>query len=228
MSIYALVPAAGLGSRMGAAESKVFLQLGEGINVLQLNLRNLVAARVLKGIALMVKPGEEAFAEAMLADEAEGLDCLVGLGGVTRQESVYNGLRLLDGKAEFVLVHDGARPFCSPDDIAQVASVAKKDGAAILATPAKQSIKEVEEGKVLRSLSRNRIWEAQTPQVFRYRDLYKAHEAAKAEGFLATDDSELVERIGLNVSIVQGEDTNIKLTTPRDLAFARFIQTKSF
>jgi 2-C-methyl-D-erythritol 4-phosphate cytidylyltransferase len=183
-----------------------------------------VASNALKGIAVLVKSGEEQEAKELLMKEAPKLEHFVGLGGETRQESVYAGLKLLQGKADFVLVHDGARPFCSPAAIAKVAQAAQSSGAAILATPVKQSIKEInDENLIVRSFERAKIWEAQTPQAFRYSVLRDAHESARKDGVEATDDSQLVERLGEAVQVVPGEDKNIKITTPVDLALARML-----
>lgn len=237
--MYAVVPAAGLGSRMNTPEgvprnipqrSKVFLSLDRDLSVLELALRNIVAAQVVRGIVVLVKPGEEEFAKSALAKEANGLERFVALGGATRQQSVYSGLCVLSGKAQYVLVHDGARPLCSPSLIAHVATTAVRLGAAILATPAKQSLKEVSDGESIHaSLPRARIWEAQTPQVFRYSEIREAHELAKELGYEATDDSELVERLGKKVVVVRGDDRNIKITTPTDLELAQFfLQGNSF
>jgi 2-C-methyl-D-erythritol 4-phosphate cytidylyltransferase len=131
---------------------------------------------------------------------------------------------------EIVAVHDAVRPFVTPERISAVIARARETGAAILALPATDTIKEVENGFVLRTIDRGRIWRAQTPQAFRYDLLLRANEEARAVSLpsaTATDDSFLVERFGSPVAIVDGLPNNIKITTPEDLVLAERLLEQS-
>jgi 2-C-methyl-D-erythritol 4-phosphate cytidylyltransferase len=138
-------------------------------------------------------------------------------GGATRQVSVARGLAALTRDLPFVAVHDVARVLVSPALIERVLRAARASGAAIPACPLRDSVKEVEEGRVVRSVDRTRLQGAQTPQIFSRDILARAHAAAIEEGVDATDDAMLVERIGCAVSVVPGEPANLKLTEPGDV-----------
>lgn len=143
-------------------------------------------------------------------------------GGKTRQESVRLGLREL--QTEWVLVHDGARPFVSEDVVRALLDRVTKHGAAILGVPVKETVKKVNpDGVVEETPDRQSMWVVQTPQAFRLSDLRKGHEAALHDAFEATDDAMLMERIGVDVHIVHGDYRNIKITTPEDMWFAEAI-----
>lgn len=223
--IFAVIPAAGSGSRMGQlseSASKVLLSLGES-TILRLALRSIVASGVVDGGVVLCREADMTAVKAAVAEESRGLELRVALGGKTRQESVHRGLELLDGRAEYVLVHDAARPFCSPEAIREVSKVGVDTGAAILALPVKPTLKLVESDLVSRTIPREGVWEAQTPQVFSHRLLYQASLRALSDGFHATDDASLVERLGEKVSVVRGEERNIKITTRADLDLAAFL-----
>jgi 2-C-methyl-D-erythritol 4-phosphate cytidylyltransferase len=125
-------------------------------------------------------------------------------------------------------VHDAARPFVTPEEIRSVIERAANTGAALMAIPATDTIKQVKSGRVKRTLDRKRIYQAQTPQAFKYSIIREAYERAYADGFTATDDSQLVERIGHRVSIVEGSSINVKITRPFDLKLAEVIQAEFF
>jgi 2-C-methyl-D-erythritol 4-phosphate cytidylyltransferase len=223
--MYAVIPAAGDGSRMGlaaAAASKVLLPLGSAGSVLNLTLQALVEAEVFKGIAIAVREDEQSCVAELLDAVAPKLEHFVVRGGATRQASVYAAIEALQGRAEFVLVHDAARPLCPVSCIRESAKYVRECGATILAVPAVASLKLSKTGEeVSQTVPRRTIWEAQTPQAFRLELLLKAHRQAEQEGYTGTDDSELVERLGVPVRIVEGSRRNIKITTPEDLAVAR-------
>jgi 2-C-methyl-D-erythritol 4-phosphate cytidylyltransferase len=139
------------------------------------------------------------------------------VGGEHRQDSVRAGLRSMRA-SEWVVVHDGARPFVTPDLISQGIGAAQETGAATCGMPAADSLKQVgSDGTVLWTIPRDQVWTVQTPQVFRYDLLYRAHEE---EGLPATDDAELVERLGERVAVYPGSRWNIKITTAEDLIIA--------
>ncbi|MCL4135564.1 UNVERIFIED_CONTAM: hypothetical protein GTU68_051360, partial [Idotea baltica] len=144
-------------------------------------------------------------------------------GGATRQESVAAALAQLPIDVEFVAVHDAARAFCSPELIKEVINQAQHSGAAILATPAKSTLKLVNNNSIIETIDRSQIWEAQTPQVFKKNILLEAHQRAAQDQVVGTDECQLVERTGLEVRIVKGEDSNFKITTPEDLLYARWL-----
>jgi 2-C-methyl-D-erythritol 4-phosphate cytidylyltransferase len=146
-------------------------------------------------------------------------------GGARRQDSVFAALRSIRAPIGMVVVHDGARPFVSPQLLHDVIDRARQFGAAIAAVPVKDTIKQVAEtGIVLKTIPRDRVWAAQTPQAFNFDLLFEAHRDAEEAGFLATDDAELVERLGsTTVAVVEGSYDNIKITTPEDIAAAERI-----
>lgn len=146
-----------------------------------------------------------------------GARVTIAPGGSTRQDSVRRGLAALERSLEFVAVHDVARVLVTPALIERVLGAARRTGAAIPACPVKDSIKEVREGRVVRSLERERLQAAQTPQIFSRDILARAHAAAVLERLEATDDAMLAERIGCEIAVVPGEPWNLKLTEPGDL-----------
>lgn len=230
--MYAIIAAAGSGSRMrGAAQhnSKILFALHQEQSALSLSIANFAATTCCKGIVVAAREEDAEQIEQLLKENSPALDCLVVEGGADRQASIYQALKALESRAEelraeFVAVHDAARPFCSPAKIEEVFQAAKIHSAAILATPAVSTLKLLSDESVIsKTLDRSQVWEAQTPQVFRYELLREAHEKGIEDGVRGTDDSELVERIGREVRVVLGERENIKLTTPSDLRYARFL-----
>ena len=134
---------------------------------------------------------------------------------------MYRGLRELRGKADWVLIHDGVRPFVPPGLIRQALCEALTWKAVVAALPASETIKEVTEGnEVVRTVDRRRLWTIQTPQCFEFSLILRAHEEARKAGFRGTDDASLVERLGVPVRVVPGSRFNIKITTPEDLVMA--------
>lgn len=146
-------------------------------------------------------------------------------GGARRQDSVHAALRIVKPETDFVLVHDGARPFVTQPMIRAVIEAARVSGAAVVAVPVKDTIKQAGEGgTVTRTIPREQLWAAQTPQAFAFEVLYAAYAQAEAEGFVGTDDAMLVERAGsAQVRIVEGSHENVKITTPEDLFIAERI-----
>jgi 2-C-methyl-D-erythritol 4-phosphate cytidylyltransferase len=150
------------------------------------------------------------------------------VGGEVRQTSVYKGLEALPTDTNWVVVHDGVRPFVSPEQIRACIEGARDTGACILGIPLTETLKTVTAGgEIEKTLEREILWRAQTPQVFAYNMLCQAHRMAAAEGFVGTDDAVLVERLGHRVTIIPGSRFNIKITTPEDLALSEFILQRS-
>lgn len=150
-------------------------------------------------------------------------------GGTHRQESVYNGIMAIDDDAcknGIIVIHDGVRPFIKAVDIAECIRGAEMDGACIFAIPATDTLKSVGPGgRVTKTLSRNCIWMAQTPQAFQYDLIMTAHEDARQKGFTGTDDAQLVEFMGQAVKVIRGSGNNIKITTRQDLVLAHALHS---
>jgi 2-C-methyl-D-erythritol 4-phosphate cytidylyltransferase len=148
-------------------------------------------------------------------------------GGAERRDSVYNGLKALPVECDWVVIHDAVRPFATSRLIEAAWESARTTGACIAAIPATDTVKRVFDGSVRETLPRDEIWMVQTPQVFQREIVVDAYERAITAGWTGTDDASFVERMGVPVSIVRGERTNIKVTTPEDLEWAQwFISRK--
>lgn len=226
INVAAVVPAAGSARRMGAAGDKLYLDLG-GRPVLAHTLRALQAAGDLgiQRIIVAVAPGttdrfEERIRPHLLPEPPE---VAVVEGGSSRQESVRRGLDAAGG-ASWVLVHDGARPLVSRAVLARCIQSARAGRCAVAGLALKDTVKEVDEqGRIVATPARNRLWAVQTPQVFPRDTLVQAHRQAARDGFDGTDDAVLVERLGMDVHVVMGDETNLKITTPHDLRVAAFL-----
>ncbi len=232
--VVALVPAAGLGVRMaggrsaqGATPPKQLLEL-EGVPILVWTLRRLAACDRLEEIIVAVRPSDRAAIEARLAGEPYTARVRLVDGGESRQDSVANALQHVPLGAALVLVHDAVRPFAEPALIERVLDAGAETGAAILGLPATDTVKQVEpaggghHSRVTATFPREMVVLAQTPQVFRLDWLRQAVESAAADGFRASDEALLVERLGHTVTVVMGSPRNLKITTPADLELARF------
>lgn len=143
-------------------------------------------------------------------------------GGAERQDSVRNGLQACQANDEdIVLIHDGARPLLSPDLIEPVIAATERFGAAIVGVPVKDTIKQVTNGLIDTTPDRSRLWQAQTPQSFRFGLIRDAHIKALQQNYYGTDDASLIEWLGAPVAMIEGSYRNIKITTPEDLVLAR-------
>ncbi len=224
MEFQVIIPAAGQGKRMKAGKNKQFIELHE-IPIIIHTLRVFEKHSNCTGIILVINEAEQVdFLNLIEKYQISKLKQFV-LGGQERQHSVYNGLKAIkDG--ELVLVHDGARPFITHESINNLVLKAMETGASTLAVPVKDTIKKVEGGIVTETVERSTLWSIQTPQAFQLSLIMNAHNRAMKEGYLGTDDASLLERVGQPVSIVVGDYTNIKITTPEDLFIAEAILTK--
>ncbi|HVI92666.1 MAG TPA: 2-C-methyl-D-erythritol 2,4-cyclodiphosphate synthase [Anaeromyxobacter sp.] len=211
----AIVAAGGSGLRAGVA--KQWLILG-GETVLRRAARLVARCEAVDELVAVVPPGEEARGAA----EVDGLGkpARAVVGGAARADSVRNGLAAVSGCA-VVLVHDAARPFASAALAARVAEAAARDGAALAAVPVTDTVKRAAGDRVAETLDRRVLWLAQTPQAFRRDVLLGAYAAAGDDASVATDECALVERTGVDVTIVPGEPGNFKITGPEDVARAR-------
>ena len=222
MKITAIVPAAGEGLRFKSTIAKPLVNLDRRpilIHTLAVLSRHHLIKEIIvvfnkKDIGLLTKKIEQCKLRKIKK---------VVLGGVTRRQSVENGLREIDQGCDFVLIHDGVRPFIDKKIISSVIDAARKTGAALSAVPVKPTIKEVNplNLKVKITLDRSLLWEIQTPQVFRKDIILKAYSRFKDKN--ALDDASLVEKLGVDVKVVEGSYKNIKITTPEDLVFAEAI-----
>ncbi len=223
--VAAVIPAAGAGVRMGADRPKQFLQL-DGRPILEVTLEAFERCPVI-GQVLVVVPGEAVAAcEARILGRSDFTKVRrILAGGPRRQDSVRMGVEACPAGCRLVVVHDGVRPLVRPELIERTVVEAGRCGAAVAALPATETVKEVLEGnRVYRTLDRGSLWMVQTPQTFCLKDLLEAHRRAEAEGWdEAPDDASLLERLGRPVRVVLGEEDNIKVTTPHDLAVAGFL-----
>jgi 2-C-methyl-D-erythritol 4-phosphate cytidylyltransferase len=221
LRVAALIPAAGRGKRMGAEEPKAFLPLGDR-PIWVHTVQKFEDCPQVDEVLALLPPGEE-MARAGETVRRFGLTKVIHIlpGGEERQDSVYRGLQALRGKADWVIIHDGVRPFVPRELIQQVLSETRRWKAVVVALPANETVKEIStENEVVRTVDRRRLWMIQTPQSFEYPLILRAHEEARREGFLGTDDASLVERLGIPVKILHGSRFNFKITTPEDLALA--------
>ena len=219
----AIIAAAGQGMRLKSGRAKQFLEL-DGVPVIIHTLRRFEQCAAIDEI-IVVLPAADVAGFLELAGRYGLLKLArVVAGGSTRAESVWRGLKAVRATTAGILaVHDGVRPFVTPEEISRTVAAAEKSGAAILAAPAIDTIKEVQDGQVRRTLARDDLRRALTPQCFRYALLREAYERAEDLGADVTDDSFLVERLGISVTIVEGSARNIKITRPEDLAFAEVL-----
>jgi 2-C-methyl-D-erythritol 4-phosphate cytidylyltransferase len=206
---------------MGAAGGKGFLAVG-GQPMAIYSIRTLVRLHDLLSIVLVVSSDQQERAASMVTDYGPWpVPVYLTRGGAERQDSVAAGLALVDPAADLVMVHDAARPFVPLRCFQACIETAARSGAAIVAVPAHDTIKVVDAGmEIAKTLDRRTIWLAQTPQVFRADLLRRAYAQARADGYTATDDAMLVERLGVAVHVVPGEPMNRKITTPDDLDWA--------
>ncbi|TVY06649.1 2-C-methyl-D-erythritol 4-phosphate cytidylyltransferase [Paenibacillus cremeus] len=218
-----VIVAAGKGSRMKTQESKQYLMIDEK-PILVHTLALFDRMEVVDTIVLVTGSADVDRCQQYV--EQYGLRKVqhVVTGGSERQDSVYQGLATLQGKVDWVMVHDGVRPFAAEAHILACLDKAKETDAAVLAVPVKDTIKVVDsDGLIQATPDRRSLWAIQTPQAFRLSMLLQAYESARQDGFLGTDDAMLVERLGIKVAVVEADYYNIKITTPEDLPWAEWI-----
>jgi 2-C-methyl-D-erythritol 4-phosphate cytidylyltransferase len=221
--MYLLIPAAGMGKRMGSDRNKLLLTV-LGQPIIAWTLLSAEAAELITWIGIVSQPTDWDDFKAILKDLNLSKPVLFIQGGDTRQESVYKGLQSLPRKAKQVLIHDGARCLATPDLLNRCAEAIVNFQGLIAAVPVKDTIKVVgEDGIVQSTPNRNNLWAAQTPQGFDVKLLKECHDKGVRFGWEVTDDAALFEKCDYPVNIVLGEETNLKVTTPQDLAMAEFI-----
>jgi 2-C-methyl-D-erythritol 4-phosphate cytidylyltransferase len=226
--ITAILPAAGLGTRMGAETPKQFLEL-DGVPIAILSLRRIASCPLVTQIIVATRPDVVEKLESRIRQENFNQPVRVIKGADSRQGSVAEALKLVPNDVELVLVHDAVRPFVSPEHVTRVIEEARRCKAAIVGIPAMDTVKEVKRASlpedvalITNTVPRERIVLAQTPQVFDTRLLKEAFARAEADGVNASDEAGLVERLGHDVHVVHGSERNIKITKPADMELARF------
>jgi 2-C-methyl-D-erythritol 4-phosphate cytidylyltransferase len=226
--VTAILPAAGLGTRMGAETPKQFLSL-DGVPVLLFTLRRLAACPAIWDFIIATRAEEVDSLTATVAKENLTRPVRVVRGGDSRQDSVANALTYVDPETELILVHDAVRPLVTVSQIERVIAEASACGAAILGIPAMDTVKEVKRASlpndvalITATIPRERVVLAQTPQVFRSSLLMQAFAQARQDGVTASDEAGLVERTGHDVHVVVGSERNLKITRPGDMELAEF------
>jgi 2-C-methyl-D-erythritol 4-phosphate cytidylyltransferase len=231
MKVAVILPAAGLGTRMGKGSAektgtsrKQFMLL-EGSPILIHTVRRFAASERVAEIVVAVRAEDLEWVGGMLAREFPGRRVRAVEGGNSRQQSVENALATLGPETDLVAVHDAVRPFIDPETIRKVFDEAAETGAAIVGVPVVDTVKQVSRAtgrvRIRATLPREKLVMAQTPQVFRYDLLARAFELAREDGFLGSDEASMVERLDVEVSVVLGSDRNIKITKPGDMDLAR-------
>ena len=215
-----VVPAGGVGRRFGSRTPKQFLRLGP-TSILALAVRHFVRHPSV-GDVIVAAPAEYLARTRRALTAVRGAARLtVVTGGAERQESVWLGMQAVPAGAAVIVVHDAVRPFVTGALIDRVLAAARASGGAICALPIAETVKRVRDGMVETTIDRSALWAVQTPQAFRAALLREAHEKARRDAFVGTDESMLVERLGHSITVVRGLPENVKITTPADLRRAR-------
>lgn len=221
--IWAVVPAAGAGRRMGTATPKQYLDLG-GRAVLSHTLERLAATPSLHGIVVAISADDHRFGSLPVP---RTVPVVTAPGGRERAESVVSALRVIAasgcdaGTRDWALVHDAVRPCLHPDDLGRLVEAALGgDDGALLATPTRDTMKRVVDGRVVDTVPREALWHALTPQMYPVPELLAALEQAARDGIQVTDETQAMERAGHRPKVVHGRADNLKITRPEDLALA--------
>ena len=221
MKASAIIVAAGSGSRLGRREPKAFVALG-GRTLLSWSLATIARVPAIEEVVVAVPEGMESATRR----ESSALQIPVKIrpGGVERQDSVRLALAITSALSELVIVHDAARPFATVEMFEACLKASERAGSAIAAVPVADTLKRVDDHRmIIATVPRASLWQAQTPQAFRRTLLVSAHERAVKEHLVATDDADLVERMGGRVEIVESTGFNLKITTAADLELAQAV-----
>jgi len=215
MKVGAIIPAAGRGKRIGASVPKQFLEI-QGKPLLHHTLTVFASCKLIDYVVLvMPRTDVDETADDWLNKYEIVREVVVG--GEQRQDSVYNGFNSLEEETGIVVVHDGVRPFTTPQMITATVEAAQQHGAAITAIPVSDTVKQAADGFVKQTVSRDGLWRVQTPQAFQCGLLKQAFKKAKKDSYYGTDEGSLVEYLGERVKIVPGSELNIKITRKEDL-----------
>jgi len=225
MKVSVILPAAGLGTRMGrekAGTSRKQFMLLEGAPILIHTIRKFLRCPSVSEIVVALRAEDMDWARGLIHQERPEKPVRVVEGGESRQQSVENALATLPPDTDLVAVHDAVRPFIDSALVEKVIAEAAATGAAIVGIVPVDTVKQVQRNKIRSTLPREHLVLAQTPQIFRFALLKRAFEAARSDSFYGTDEASLVERLeDVEVSVVQGSDRNIKITRPSDMDLAR-------
>jgi len=224
---YCIIVAAGKSRRMNSTVSKQFIFIG-GKPILAYTMDAFEKSSLIDKIVLVINEAEIEKCKKTIVNKYNYKKLMkIVPGGKERQNSVFNGLKVLPSETNLVAIHDGARFLITPDIIDRAVRGAYDSNGVIVVMPIQDTIKETNSNKIIsKTFNRDRLWAAQTPQVFPYSIIMKAHEKAREDNFLGTDDASLVERLGYEVDIVRGSVENIKITTNFDLILAEIILNK--
>lgn len=223
MKISLIIPAAGTGSRMKADKNKQYLELG-GMPVLAHTIGRFHSIAEIEEVIIAAGKDELDFCRIHVA-EKYGFTKVKKIvpGGATRQDSVFNALLEVSEDADFVIIHDGARPFLQEKRIRDFISALKDENALVMGVPEKNTLKKIKDSFIVNTIPRENVWEIQTPQGFRRTLILDAFKENMDNLHLFTDDSFLVEKLRIPVKIFQGDNLNIKITTPEDLKLGNAI-----
>ena len=224
MKVGAIIPAAGRGKRIGASVPKQFLEI-QGEPLLHHTLTVFASCKLIDYVVLVMPRAD---VDEMGEDWLNKYEIVreVVVGGEQRQDSVYNGFNSLEEGTDIVVVHDGVRPFTTPQMITATVEAAQQHGAAITAIPVSDTVKQAADGFVKQTVSRDGLWRVQTPQAFQYGLLQQAFKKAKKDSYYGTDEGSLVEYLGERVKIVPGSELNIKITRKEDLVLGESLLSR--
>lgn len=224
--VTAFVAAAGMGKRMNMGINKQFLSIDDK-PILAHTIKKIEKSKYIDFLILIVKKSDMRYVYDIIEKHKININYKIVYGGKERQDSIYNGLLKMPEKTDIILTHDGARPFVSVDKIDEAIENVLDTGAAVLANPVKDTIKVSTDGKLVDyTPNRDRLWQVQTPQVFKKDILMKAYDQAYSEGYYGTDDCSLVEKTGIKVKLIYNSYDNIKITTREDLSIANILVKK--
>jgi 2-C-methyl-D-erythritol 4-phosphate cytidylyltransferase len=218
----AIIVAAGSGVRLGSNLPKAFVKIA-GRTMLSHSLATVRQINSIEELVITVPEGFENAARAEVAAAGLSIPVKITVGGIERQDSVRIAIELTSAESDLVIVHDAARPLATAEVFEACLTAASRAGAAIAAIPVSDTLKRVADSTITATIARAGLWQAQTPQAFRRAALVAAHQRAVREKIAATDDADLVERTGSRVEVVEASTTNIKITTPADLAIVEAI-----
>jgi 2-C-methyl-D-erythritol 4-phosphate cytidylyltransferase len=224
MKVGAIIPAAGRGKRIGASVPKQFLEI-QGKPLLHHTLTVFASCKLIDYVVLVMPRTD---VDEMGEDWLNKYEIVRGVvvGGEQRQDSVYNGFNSLEEGTDIVVVHDGVRPFTTPQMITATVEAAQQHGAAITAIPVSDTVKQAADGFVKQTVSRDGLWRVQTPQAFQHGLLLQAFKKAKEDSYYGTDEGALIEYLGERVKIVPGSELNIKITRKEDLVLGESLLSR--
>jgi 2-C-methyl-D-erythritol 4-phosphate cytidylyltransferase len=226
MKASAIIVAAGSGTRLGLDLPKAFVKIGDSTLLIRA-LKTLRAVSTIDEAVITVPAGMEQLARGEVNSSGLEIPVKITPGGIERQDSVRIALSLVSVEAEIVIIHDAARPFATSAMFRACIETAARAGGAVTAIPVADTLKRVAGRTIECTQLRAGLWQAQTPQAFQRALLVDAHNRALRDGIAATDDADLVERIGATVEVVEGSPLNLKITTRDDLAIAEAIAARN-